>query len=215
MAWCKSCISHKPCTHLTASCGSVAGFGIARTYYLWQINNDYDTSWTGFTLYAYSLLECHFAVIFACAPALRAFVRRYLGEHIRRTFGSSRGPSHNKSEGKSYTPDGKRHDGSVALTPNVPLDTMDKQMDQQLERRPSEDSFDEHGNFYHERDTSQTPTPAGERPEPIRNADEYEAYAMRQLSRHALNKTLPLTPSEGVSSDWDDPRRRYDSDNAV
>ncbi|KAF2773743.1 hypothetical protein EJ03DRAFT_286011, partial [Teratosphaeria nubilosa] len=49
----------------------VAGAGIARTYYLWKINHNYDTSWTGFDLFVWSLLETHGAIICACAPSMR------------------------------------------------------------------------------------------------------------------------------------------------
>ncbi|EMC95582.1 hypothetical protein BAUCODRAFT_40492, partial [Baudoinia panamericana UAMH 10762] len=63
---------------------SVAGAGIARTYYLWQINHTYDTSWAGFNLFAWSLVECHLAILCACAPHLRAFFRRYLSDPINR-----------------------------------------------------------------------------------------------------------------------------------
>ena len=63
----------------------VAGCGVARTYYFWKINHTYDTSWTGFDLFLWSLLECQLAIIFACAPSLRVFLRRYLGETLRST----------------------------------------------------------------------------------------------------------------------------------
>lgn len=66
----------------------VAGAGVARTYQLWKINHTYDTSWAGFDLFVWSLVECHLAIICACAPSLRAFLRRYFGEAFNRTFNS-------------------------------------------------------------------------------------------------------------------------------
>jgi len=62
---------------------SVAACGIARTYYLYALNHTYDTSWTGFNLFVWSLLECHLAIIFACAPALKAFVGKFMGAKVR------------------------------------------------------------------------------------------------------------------------------------
>ena len=67
----------------------VAGAGIARTYYLYEINHTYDTSWAGFDLFAWALVECHLAVICACAPSCRAFIRRYLSEPFSRSFNSN------------------------------------------------------------------------------------------------------------------------------
>ncbi|KAF2720942.1 hypothetical protein K431DRAFT_247912 [Polychaeton citri CBS 116435] len=61
----------------------VAGAGIARTYFLIRLGSTYDTSWTGFDLFTWSLIECQLAIICACAPSLRAFVKNYLnGEQV-------------------------------------------------------------------------------------------------------------------------------------
>ena len=57
-----------------------AACGVPRTYYLYQLNHTNDTSWAGFDVFVWSLPECHLAIIFACLPALRALIRRYLGE---------------------------------------------------------------------------------------------------------------------------------------
>ncbi|EME42364.1 hypothetical protein DOTSEDRAFT_133091, partial [Dothistroma septosporum NZE10] len=49
----------------------VTGAGIGRTFYLWKINHTYDTSWAGFSLFVWSVVECHLAIVCACAPSLR------------------------------------------------------------------------------------------------------------------------------------------------
>ena len=213
---------------------SVAGFGIARTYYLWEINNNYDTSWIGFQLFVWSLLECHFAIIFACAPSLRAFVRRYLGDSISRTFGSS-SRSRTRSNGnvniKGQVVASNGQDGSTMRQSGIPLDSWPKkpaqvQVQPHVAPKPSKDTLDGYGaNFYHEESSppsssvSQHHTnnsPGNDDQQPIRSASEYEAYAMRQLSRHAYNRSGGATQgSESAGHDWNDPRRRWEADNAV
>ena len=61
----------------------VAGAGVGRTYYLIKLGNTYDTSWTGFDLLVWTVVEMQLGIICACAPSLRAFFRRYLSERIR------------------------------------------------------------------------------------------------------------------------------------
>jgi hypothetical protein len=86
----------------------VAGCGGGRLYWLWKINHSYDTSWNGFSLFVWSLLECELAVIFACAPALRAFFRRYLKDPLRRTLRSG----HSRSN-QSRTKDSSMQNSST------------------------------------------------------------------------------------------------------
>lgn len=69
------------------------GAGIARTVYMWKIHYVADQTWTGHTLFAWSIVETELAIICACAPSLRAFFRRYLLDTIMRTC-SSGGVSH-------------------------------------------------------------------------------------------------------------------------
>lgn len=64
------------------------GCGIARSYYLWKLQHTYDTTWTGYELFAWSIVECQMAIICACAPSLRVFLRRYLADTIKRMTGS-------------------------------------------------------------------------------------------------------------------------------
>ncbi|GAB7336224.1 hypothetical protein MBLNU13_g08991t2 [Cladosporium sp. NU13] len=61
----------------------VAGAGVGRTYYLIKLGNTYDTSWTGFDLLVWTIIEMQLGIICACAPSLRAFFRRYLSDRIR------------------------------------------------------------------------------------------------------------------------------------
>ncbi len=69
-----------------------------------RINHTYDTSWVGYDLFVWSLLECHLAVIFACAPAMRAFFRRYLSDHLTRTFGSGTRSARNHTNESQPSP---------------------------------------------------------------------------------------------------------------
>lgn len=74
--------------HTLTLISSATGCGIARTYYLWQILHTTDSVWIGYELFAWSIVECQLAIICACAPTLRVFYRRYLSDHIKRTFNS-------------------------------------------------------------------------------------------------------------------------------
>lgn len=95
---------------------------------------------------------------------------------------------------------------------DVPFDRYTKTPVQQVELKASKDTMDGgQENFYHE--NSSTPSVWSERDRPIRNAEDYEAYAMRQLSRHAYNGSTLARGS--VAQDWSDPGRRYDADNSV
>lgn len=82
----------------------MTGCGIARTYYLWGSINTYDSSWTGFELAAWTIVECQLGIICACAPSLRAMFRRYLRDGIRKTFGSAtKSITHYRSNSKDGT----------------------------------------------------------------------------------------------------------------
>lgn len=88
----------------------VAGAGIARTYFLIKLGHVYDTSWTGFNLYTWSIVECQLALICASAPSLRALFRRYLSESVSRSFRSSH--SHSPGGTKISTLQGERQRNS-------------------------------------------------------------------------------------------------------
>lgn len=83
---------------------SVAGAGIGRTYYLIKLGITYDTSWTGFDLLVWTIIELHLGIICACAPSLRAFFRRYLSHMFSQSYLSSRSKSRSKSRAHSDAP---------------------------------------------------------------------------------------------------------------
>lgn len=64
----------------------VSGAGVGRTYYLIKLGNTYDTSWTGFNLLVWTIIEMQLGIICACAPSMRAFFRRYLSDRIRKSL---------------------------------------------------------------------------------------------------------------------------------
>ena len=60
----------------------VAVAGAVRTYYITRLGYTYDMTWVGFDTFVWSDLEVHLALICTCAPALRAFFRRYLNDSV-------------------------------------------------------------------------------------------------------------------------------------
>lgn len=93
----------------------VAGAGIGRTYYLIKLGKTYDTSWTGFDLLVWTIIELQLGIICACAPSLRAFFRRYFSDALRKSFGSSKNKRNTRSDNstngqRSYQPPSKAID---------------------------------------------------------------------------------------------------------
>ncbi|KAI7464523.1 hypothetical protein KC357_g7895 [Hortaea werneckii] len=177
----------------------VAGAGIARTYYLWKINRTFDTSWVGFDLFTWSLVECHLAIIFACAPSLRAFIRRYLGESLSRRFTSSL--SNSRQTKSNTTP----REGEERLAPS---DNKCFAL--------HEDTAAPKGSCFgvsieHESDGSSR-TDSSDAEAAIRNAEDYELYNIRQLNKH---KRMRSNTSESISQYNADPKKRHDVDSAV
>jgi hypothetical protein len=186
------------CTNVRSSMRSGVGglFANYFSYYLWQINHTYDTSWTGFNLFVWALLECHLAIIFACAPSLRAFLRRYLGEAISRTFRSG---SYNRSAGSK----GRSHNGSTLRNSNAYVDAeigkAISTIDQHVIEKPSQEAM---GMEF------RTVGSGGARSSfTITNPDEYEAYSMRQLSKHGY---LKRHTNSDLSHDWNDTKPKQD-----
>ena len=165
-------------------------------YYLWKINHTYDTSWTGFNLFVWALLECHLAIIFACAPSLRAFMRRYLGETFRSTFRSSNNRSRNRTNDGSHNT--STLNSSAFADPEA--GKMRSTVEQQVIEKPSETELWSAGS-------------GGARSSfTITNPDEYEAYNMRQLSKHGYRRR---DTSEDIAHDYNDPKRTHHVLNAV
>ena len=81
----------------------VAGAGIGRTYYLTKLGNTYDTSWTGFDLLVWTIIELQLGIICACAPSLRAFFRRYLSDRLRKSFTGSKNNRGTRTETQTST----------------------------------------------------------------------------------------------------------------
>jgi len=62
---------------------SVCVAGIVRTVYIWRtLNETYDETWVGYTLWLWTAVETDLAIICACAPALKPFFKRYLGGSV-------------------------------------------------------------------------------------------------------------------------------------
>jgi hypothetical protein len=161
-----------------------------------MINHTYDTSWAGFNLFVWALLECHLAIIIACAPSLRAFVRRYLGEALRTFRTSSNNRSKNATSSRSHNTSTLRH--SAAIT-DPEIGKAVTTVNQRVVEKPSEEAID-----------FRTMDSGGQRSSlTITNPEEYEAYNMRQLNKHGYlrRKSSP--------EDWNDPKRRHDATNSV
>lgn len=188
----------------------VAGAGIARTYYLWKINHTYDTSWAGFDLFVWSLVECHLAIICACAPSMRAFVRRYFGEAFNRTFRST------SSFGKRSKQNTKNSNGTLTTTQRTsdPPAVSTKRMVDVDERGLTSPTTEAHTEpVFGSYDSRRTGWSGRSGTPQIHSAEDYEAYAMRELSRHAYKRTntADSVPYDQVI----DPRQRHDLENAV
>lgn len=153
----------------------VAGCGIARTYYLWKVNHTYDTSWVGFDLFTWSLLECHLGIIFACAPSLRAFVRRYVADKFGSSFKSSNKDSSQQSEKLSEHPSTTRS-GGVSDDPE--LGHSPAAVEQRVLTKPSRDHVDARSEISSMHSTSSDEVPR------IRSADASHSYALQQMSRY-------------------------------
>ena len=159
----------------------VAGCGGGRLYYLWKMNHTYDTSWTGYDLFVWSTLECHLAVIFACAPSLRAFFRRYMQEPLHHTFRRASDATVRNDEQKipSVTASAIRDSGAPTRLSAVMNATP--AIDKDVRVEPAWDkAFEER--FWEERRSSETV------PRDL-SAGQSESYDMVQLRRHGHQKS--------------------------
>lgn len=76
-----------------ATAYGAAAFGALRTYAMWYLfYRTYDVSWQLWEIWNWTILELHIGVICANAPALKAFVKRYL-EPIKSIASNPRGKS--------------------------------------------------------------------------------------------------------------------------
>lgn len=78
----------------------VAAAGL-RTKHAVALGNDYDSTWVGFWVYFWTMLEWNLAIICNCAPSLRAFFREYLKDSVDKALNSLSGRSKYKETNKS------------------------------------------------------------------------------------------------------------------
>ena len=124
----------------------------------------------------WSLLECHLAIIFACVPSLRAFVRRYLGE----TFSSFR--SRNYSNNTPRTKESSQNTSTLRsneLPADPELGRTESMIEQRVLTKPSRDTVGAQSEEW----STKSPSSSEIAPR-IRTADDYEVYALKQLSRY-------------------------------
>lgn len=181
----------------------VAGAGVARTYYLWRINHTYDTSWTGFDLFVWSLVECHLAIICACAPHLRAFIRHYLSDPFNRTFRSS-----SYARSKQATKTSRQSTAQKTWEMAPAHGNRVSVSDERGLTKPSDEYGDGSAVGYEKplraRSSDTMPT--------LKTAEDYEAYAMAQLNRHAYKRSDTMG---SAGYDFADPKRKHDMHDAV
>ena len=171
----------------------VAGAGIARTYYLWQVGHQYDITWVAFNLLLWSVVECHLAIICTCAPTLRVFFRHYLGDSFSRSFRSSRfSGAIERAKGSKV---------SSAPTDSQKLPSQDKRTSALEKRELTEAPTVESGATNVLGPDGSTRTRSSDTVPRIRTADDYEAYAMRQLTRHAYKRSHTSDIEAAVSAD--------------
>lgn len=151
-------------------------------------------------------MECQLAIICACAPSLRALLRRYLSEPFGRTFqSSSYGRRGEDLAKRSPCSSGARTSGMPAGFTIIKSGTKGN-----FSKAPPVDIVEESSVFEYTaesaRSQSSDPVPR------IKTAHDYETFAMKQLSRHAYR---PSTTTNETNHDFADPKRRHDVDNAV
>lgn len=159
----------------------VAGAGIARTYYLIQLRNNYDTSWTGFDLYVWSILECQLAIICASAPSLRAFFRRYLSGPINRTIRSASRSVSNQQSNK-----GTRETSTLPTQQLSSIHTPQSLAEKGLTKYSTES---EEREMTSAGGTSSVRTQSSDAQPRFKSAEDYEAFALKELNRHAFKRT--------------------------
>ena len=86
--WCRIPVSPDKSRSIetTNKIRSVVATGIARTFYLGKVTSpEFDKTWYGFDVYAWSVAECNVAIMCACAPSLKSITGRF----FRSTSGRS------------------------------------------------------------------------------------------------------------------------------
>ena len=71
-----------------------AGSGIARTVFFFRLHAPpYDTTWIGYYIDAWAVIELQMGIICACAPALKAFLGASLRSEDRKPYTPQRVPT--------------------------------------------------------------------------------------------------------------------------
>ena len=123
------------------------GAAIARTYLYYKMSYHYDFTWVAFDVYFWTMLEFGLGIICACAPSLRVFVKRYIGEPLSSArSGNSSGlqwtgnKRHERSESQSELTRGVNESfssGIVAKT-SIQVSNVEKKAEERSMRtRPS------------------------------------------------------------------------------
>lgn len=146
------------------------------------MNHTYDTSWTGYDLFVWSSLECHLAVIFACAPALRAFFRHYLQDPINRNFRSRRSGSVPDYQHQQKSPYVSARDISAHRNSGATITAMPAVINATPPAAHFEKPREEEQDAGWSRRSSDT-FPR------ISSAEEYESFNMMQLQRHGYKRS--------------------------
>ncbi|KAK4900655.1 hypothetical protein LTR27_002371 [Elasticomyces elasticus] len=90
----------------------VVACGCVRTYYIHQLGVSYDITWQGYSLFVWSALEVHLALICASAPALRVFFREYMSDPLSRALQSTR----TMTSARGSNRDSRQPDGSTMVS---------------------------------------------------------------------------------------------------
>ena len=156
----------------------VVAAGSVRTYYLTKLGTDYDITWVGFDVFVWADLEVQLSIICASAPALRVFFRRYLSDPISRAIHTASSVS--RSGIRSTNNDSRQPDSegninySRMSTPR--FSGIDEKNGVRHFVKPSLDPVGEQ-----EIDPSSSNTRSWAYP--IKNAEDFEAYALKNLER--------------------------------
>lgn len=173
----------------------VAGAGVGRTYYLIKLGKTYDTSWVGFDLLVWTIIELQLGIICACAPSLRAFFRRYLSRRIRKSFLSSwtKKVTHTGTTDRTAVNSAQRYSQPPPVAREKEQDAIDMQV---LTTHPSASSTGEH-----ERRRSSDESAAPDPEWPRSPAHTYHSHT----TSGGYNRTEPIrwaSNGGGRSSPW-------------
>lgn len=118
----------------------VVGAGIARTYYLSQLGRQWDSTWIGFKVHVWAMLEVHISFVRASAPALRVLMRGYLAGFIQRAKSIARSADWSRTGGRNTPSSALMLDGlSFKDVDNVSMSTRGTRNSLDGTRSPGDD----------------------------------------------------------------------------